>query len=548
MKEPLSDSGFRKCERVPIEARERSWEAYRIRVEAARFQKNLPWLKKFCSEDALWTDGKNSCMFDEALLKEFNDLFAEDPELSNWDQARFWERFSKGLPHNELGEVEVNAYKALLFALKSGYPEDFEAVPLGGVTKLANPQAAYAFELVGPDSHHLGIPASPEFSSAQTAGEMAEVYWHTLARDVSFVDYDTSPIIQAAAEDLSRFTDFRGPKMKGEVTSKTLFRGDTPGDLQGPYISQFLWLEIPFGATTVVQKYRTTVAGDDHLTQYEDWLYAQNGLALKTQSRFDPAPRYIRNGRDLGEWVHRDFSCQGPLGAGLILMGFGPKALSPSNPYAYSKTQGGFGTFGSPVIVDFVSRSSRPALLAAWYQKWLKYNRLRPEEFAGRVHNLLSGKAKYPIHSELLNSPVLSSIFNQYHNYLLPLAYPEGCPTHPAYPAGHACIAGAGVTMLKAFFQEDFVIPNPVVASTDGLSLAPYSGPPLTIGGELNKLAANIALGRDFAGVHWRSDGIEGLKLGEAVAIGILQDYSHTYNENFKGFTFTKFDGTKITI
>ncbi|MFW5435355.1 hypothetical protein, partial [Paenibacillus apiarius] len=26
-----------------------------------------------------------------------------------------------------------------------------------------------------------------------------------------------------------------------------------------------------------------------------------------------------------------------------------------------------------------------------------------------------------------------------------------------------------------------------------------------TIGGELNKLAANIALGRDTAGVHWRS-------------------------------------------
>ena len=100
----------------------------------------------------------------------------------------------------------------------------------------------------------------------------------------------------------------------------------------------------------------------------------------------------------------------------------------------------------------------------------------------------------------------------------------------------------------KHFFNESFVIPSPVVASPDGLSLTAYSGPPLTVGGELNKLAANIAIGRDTAGTHWRTDGIEGMNLGEAVAIGILQDYSTTYNEVFSGFSLTKFDGTTITI
>ncbi|MMZ68522.1 hypothetical protein D1872_312190 [compost metagenome] len=64
----------------------------------------------------------------------------------------------------------------------------------------------------------------------------------------------------------------------------------------------------------------------------------------------------------------------------------------------------------------------------------------------------------------------------------------------------------------------------------------------------MNKLAANIALGRDTAGVHWRSDGIEGLKLGEKVAIGILQDYKSTFNEDFDGFSLTKFNGTTIKI
>jgi hypothetical protein len=102
--------------------------------------------------------------------------------------------------------------------------------------------------------------------------------------------------------------------------------------------------------------------------------------------------------------------------------------------------------------------------------------------------------------------------------------------------------------MLKAFFNESFAIPNPVLASADGLSLLPYSGPPLAVGGELNKLAANIAIGRNFAGIHWRSDASEGIKLGEAVAIRILEDYRDTYNEDFSGFSFTKFDGTTIII
>lgn len=70
----------------------------------------------------------------------------------------------------------------------------------------------------------------------------------------------------------------------------------------------------------------------------------------------------------------------------------------------------------------------------------------------------------------------------------------------------------------------------------------------LKVGDELNKLAGNVALGRDTAGVHWRSDGIEGLKLGEQVAISLLRDYRKSFNENFAGFSLTKFDGTTVTI
>ncbi|WP_423799987.1 vanadium-dependent haloperoxidase [Neobacillus sp. SAB-20_R2A] len=505
------------CVIGPNNAKERRKEAYHVRGEIVEFQKKEPLPEHHCNND-------------EHLF--FN-------KIAN---------YSKGLPHNSLGEVELKAYKSYIHSLRTGSPSDFESIPIGGVVKLSNPQASYAFELVGPDSHHLSVNAPPSFSSAWEASDIAEVYWQALTRDVPFEDYNTNPLTLLAASDLSKFSDFRGPKANRLVSTGTLFRGVTPGDLIGPYISQFLLNDIPFGATTIIQRYRTTLAGDDHITSYPEWLNIQDGLSPTTKNTIDPTPRYIRNGRDLAAFVHKDFNYQSILSACLILSSLGNAALDPANPYLDSKTQVGFITFGIPHILDWVAKAARSALEAGWFQKFLVHRRLRPEEFGGRLHNHLTGAACYPIHAELLNSKVVSQVHSKFGTYLLPQAYSEGCPTHPSYPAGHACMVGAGVTMLKAFFNEGFVLPNPVAASSDGLSLIPFQGPSLTIGGELNKLASNIALGRDAAGVHWRSDGIEGLKLGEAVAIGIMQDYKKTYNENFNGFTLTKFDGTTIKI
>ncbi|MDO9241060.1 hypothetical protein [Methylicorpusculum sp.] len=68
------------------------------------------------------------------------------------------------------------------------------------------------------------------------------------------------------------------------------------------------------------------------------------------------------------------------------------------------------------------------------------------------------------------------------------------------------------------------VIPSLVQPGANGVSLKPILEV-LTIGGEINKLASNISLGRDWAGVHYRSDGTEGLLLGEEVGIAILKDW-----------------------
>ncbi|MFY9585158.1 MAG: vanadium-dependent haloperoxidase [Candidatus Acidiferrales bacterium] len=453
--------------------------------------------------------------------------------------------YSKGLPHNGLGEVDPAAYNQLLHALATGRNDDFEAIPLGGVRPLRNPQAGLAFDLEGPDAQHGAIRPAPRIDGAENSAEAAELYWMALARDVNFSDYASHPLPLAAAADLSGFSDFRGPKAGGVVTPATLFRGNTPDDLNGPYISQFLLKDIPYGSLTVSQRQQTVVPGVDYVTSLADWVHIQNG-GLSGSDSFDSTPRYIRSGRDIGQYVHVDALYEAYLNACLLLLGMGAP-FDPGNPYTHMKKQDAFGTFGGPHILSLVTEVATRALKAVWFEKWFVHRRLRPEAFGGLVHNRRTGAANYPIQSEILNSAALVATFSRHGTYLLPQAYPEGSPLHPSYGAGHATVAGACVTILKAWFDEAFVIPDPVVPSADGLSLVPYVGPPLTVGGELNKVASNIASGRNFAGIHWRTDYSESVKLGEAIAIGVLEEQRATYNES-ASFTLMKFDGTSITI
>ena len=136
-------------------------------------------------------------------------------------------------------------------------------------------------------------------------------------------------------------------------------RGITTGDTTGPFVSQFLLQNVPNGATTIVQQYRVPLPGTDNdfLTGYEAWLDCQNGAKPAAKITYDPTPRYIRSGRDLGEWVHQDFSYNGPLNALLILIGM-KATVDAGNPYLSSVTQGGFLTFGPPMYFDLIARVS----------------------------------------------------------------------------------------------------------------------------------------------------------------------------------------------
>src|ERR1700726_3050807 len=115
-------------------------------------------------------------------------LISPQANPANGDEQRhpsYIGNYHKALPHDSAGEVAPDAYGRLLTALASGDPNDFEAVPLGGTTKLTDPQSGLAFDLQGADGQALAIPPAPALSSAEAAGEMAEPYWMGLLREVN---------------------------------------------------------------------------------------------------------------------------------------------------------------------------------------------------------------------------------------------------------------------------------------------------------------------------------------------------------------------------
>jgi hypothetical protein len=478
---------------------------------------------------------------------------APQHHVTNGDEERYEDRrasFSKTLPHNKFGEVVPAAYKEWLAILARGDTAGFERTPRanGAKVKLNNPQATYAFDLVGLDSAATRLPPPPEFAGPQMAVDMAEVYWLAITVDVPFREYESHPLVAAAVADLGAFSKPVGAAAPQRVSAATLFRGETASARTGPYISQFLWLDVPYGIKKIDQRYEFASRGQSFLTGYDDWLACQQGLPAKARLRFDSTPRFICSNRELAEYVHRDFLYQPYINAALIMMQFGEDAWSPTNPYRASENQFGDITFGSKNVLALVAQAAMLGQKGAYFHKWQVHRRLRPEAFAGRVETHLSGKKEYDIHTDILHCDAVARLKAANGTRLLPGAFPEGCPTHPSYPAAHACTAGASATILKAFFNEEFAVPRPVEAKADGSALEPWQGKPLTLGDEIDKLACNIALGRDAAGVHYRSDSIQGLFVGEQQALGLLCDYSRTYNERFEGFVLTKFNGEKIRI
>lgn len=454
-------------------------------------------------------------------------------------------------------------------------------------------------------------------SSKYSAAEMVEVYAMALLRSLDFDDYDTAMgDIEIAIDALNEFgTDFRGPKEKQpdnsyKVTRKTLFRGNSPESLRGDYVSKFFYpLKRPplFAsgcAPGTADLSNAQIFFNDFAQFYlvpppnrrrafgvtfEDYVAIQNGV-IPLPDRyhtgdFTKPPTIIRDGLTLGSAVHTDGLYQEYIWAADILTA-GDYPRTPVSIYTKApagssalnaKNEGDGPTLGPPDAAGLVGAVAIEAARLAWSVKYLVARRARPEVFGALIHKRLTGGSANDygnIDNRLLAAGtkvrrLLNRIrtqngqFIRYapstgspNTYLLSQLFPEASPAHPAWTSGHATIAGACVTVIKAIFddtaplrQQRNITPPPPFTDEKGI---------VTVGGELDKLASNVALGRNFGGVHYRSDGEHGILLGEELAIRFLQDNLRIYREKFRCdssptgtepcFELTKRNGKRIKI
>lgn len=459
--------------------------------------------------------------------------------------------FTKGLLHNEEGKVEKRAWKAMAKAIRSRDASDWTNVPLAGNLLLANPLASYSFEMEGAPPSAIGLPPSPPLSSPESAADIVECYELMLARDIPFSEYQDHKKVKRACRRMAHLTGYFGPLRHGNITPDVIFRGNSGGDLMGPYLSQFLLLSFDVVNTPFEQRYRHAAAGTDFMSTWETALACQNGTVLESRPKLCRVPKYIRTGRDLAWYTHDDWSFEPYLNAACIMKKLSVP-FSRSNPYFQRGmcNQASGTTFGFDDTIGTLAKAACLAKKAASYHKWVVHQKLRPEAIGMMIDQVLrTDDNPQNLHKDLLDSKTMDVVLRKNDNLLLTQVYPEGAPCTPAYPSSHATIAGACGTILKAFYDECHLLSRIFVPDEEGAELVELNTQKkLTVGAEIDKLVSNIAFGRNFAGVAYRSDSLAGIQLGERVAIRLLESMIHKYQEPHAKFRFHLRDGTEVLI
>jgi hypothetical protein len=467
--------------------------------------------------------------------------------------------FSKTLKHDDMtGMTTKEDLDRLVCAIEA----DFSKEKIEALSDSRDPEAVRVLEgihtgssywIKGQDTKQFTMDGFLQADSRSNICEMVEVYEKSLLRDVSLFDIqkENTPEVQRAIAAMNSYgADYTGPvNLSGQVTGKELFRGTGKDETVGPYTSQFLVHPYSLNGIHIEQKYPTeaNVQATVDLTNFLDMQRGKiTGPANKTGDT-----KYAYSGRVLGSYVHND-----PMYFAYFTAAYMAYQKGFEMQHGGTDVTSAWTDQGAPDGLGSIADVALGALRVAWNSKWCKFLKLRPEAMAFRIDQILKGNLQGEMFDTIKDflEPVASTLDavkaqNGTDNYLLMSMYPEGSPTHPATPAGHAVLAGASTTVLKAFLKthsEDFtplLWPHDVQHSLTGDTLESYTEDDVTdvtVVGELNKLASNIALGRDFAGVHYRTDGDKGIKLGEKFAIKYLQcklkEYMASYNKVGEGF------------
>lgn len=461
--------------------------------------------------------------------------------------------------------------------------------------------AGLTYDLEGPDAQAVTMPPAPKLDSEELVAEMTELYYMALLRDTPFSSYESDDLVAKAVHAMNKtqwmkglpadeLTNAEKGRLRAKFTPKSIFRGTFKGDNTGPYISQFLICGteglakaqdvseglVQYGGMRMDQRVRYAKPGKDYMTTWEAWFDVQNGADLRDMESYEQVPKFafIHTPRQLSVYVHYDALYQAYLNAAIILLDIKSpfdKGLPFQDDDDIDKQQA-FATFGGPTILSLVTEVATRALKAVRFQKYNVHRRMRPEVCAARIDryrnndddpnvapadNLVNAIGedllkKVAAHNRKQNEDEDRKDDDRNghrESYLLPMAFAEGSPCHPCYGAGHACVAGACVTILKAYFDCNATLPFAFQSSPDGQSLSEVKGlkNTLTVEGELNKLCANISVGRNWAGVHYFSDYIESARMGEQIAIGVLEEQALTYGEKFS-MKVPLFDGGEKVI
>ena len=462
----------------------------------------------------------------------------------------------------------------LLFPTKADVDLIIEAVTFPTETKLAalprhpqamrkheDPAGGHAVEPQGIDvmGGFFGDVIRKNFTSARSPGgflEMLEVYAMALLRDVKFTEYHRDAKAAAMVTALNDANAEFGMQANFQVpvTPQNLFRGIAPGENDGLYVSQFLLRDFREGNLPITQVY--VVENDDLINRtkagYLDMIHGI--IDGRTNPSTDP-PRRVDDGRVMASLCHNDPAFSIYFNAALILIPLaGLDALDGSD-----FNSSNFLDTGGPDLLSMLGGVTRAALRASWSIKWTTAMKIRPETYAAHVQTAsdIENVSDIPGFTNLQNwaeksKGIIDEIraVNQAavgeSTAFLPLVYPEGSPAHPSFIAGHAAVSGACVTVLKALSgthkpnglkrtwaeaangRAAFALQE-VDPAEPTMLRAKLADDNETVNSELNKLASNVALGRDFAGVHYRSDSDCGMKVGEAVALQFLRTQVRCY-------------------
>lgn len=412
--------------------------------------------------------------------------------------------FEKG----HLGQAD-----ALRLALREGNATKrqaaIDAIPLSGTRKLVNPQAG--LNATGPS----GMAELPADTSAQTAVELLELGLRHLLQDVPLQSLNNHPDAIRGAETLARFGDAARtvlvvPGPDGLFRMNAQRRGCRVGVLVNRPIPNGWGTPSSFAARRRLGDYGATEA---------TWRELQRGVIPEPQ-RLASYPIPLVTGRDVASLVDQDppITISEYVGRQLVA------ANAPrSSRYPVRPTEQGFITYAGPFDIQAsIAAAAAPAVEMAWRVKWVDHRRARPEELWPRA---VAGE----LHPQFL---ALGQWIVDRVGRFLPMPYAAGSPIHSDSPSGHAVFAGAGFTVLKAFFA-DGPVPSLGVSSLHA---------------ELDTMAWHTSDGRCWAKIHSLYAIREGLMLGQRYAIDYLNRQAKESAQLLGATSFLGFDGVQVNL